>query len=138
MPKVFTSKTQRIGELGEEIASKYLLSLGYRVVERNYTLSMGEIDIICEKKGTLHFLEIKSVSYLSMNGKVDQEISRETSIRPEENLHVKKIERLVKTVEQYLMAKKVSHETKWQIDLLCVYIDRGKKKAQVKLLEHII
>lgn len=133
MPKVFTSKTQKTGELGEEIASRYLLSLGYRILERNYTLFTGEIDIICEKEGILHFFEVKSVSY-----ETNMNISRETSIRPEENVHEKKLRKLAITAEQYLINRGVSHETKWQIDLICVYIDRENKNARVKLLERII
>lgn len=133
MPKVFTSKTQKTGELGEEIASRYLLSLGYRILERNYTLFTGEIDIVCEKDSILHFFEVKSVSY-----ETNMSISRETSIRPEENVHEKKLRKLAITAEQYLISRRVSHETKWQIDLVCIYIDRENKKARVKLLERII
>ena len=49
MPKVFTSKSQRIGEIGESVACIYLTNHGYRVIGRNYTRKWGEIDIIAEK-----------------------------------------------------------------------------------------
>ena len=46
MPKVFTSKTQKRGETGENIAVFYLERQGFKIIDRNYTVKAGEIDII--------------------------------------------------------------------------------------------
>ena len=37
MPKVFTSETQKIGEIGEKIAEKFLMKHGFSILDRNYT-----------------------------------------------------------------------------------------------------
>jgi Holliday junction resolvase-like predicted endonuclease len=60
--KKFSSVTQKTGELGELIATRYFSERGFRLVERNYTKKWGEIDIIVEKGGITHFVEVKSVS----------------------------------------------------------------------------
>ncbi len=60
MPKVFTSEKQKIGELGENIAVKFLTKKGFFISERNYTKKWGEIDIIAEKNNKLYFIEVKS------------------------------------------------------------------------------
>ncbi|PIQ68988.1 MAG: hypothetical protein COV91_01170 [Candidatus Taylorbacteria bacterium CG11_big_fil_rev_8_21_14_0_20_46_11] len=55
-------KTQKIGSLGEKIAEKFLVKRGYRILHRNYSRPWGELDIVAKKKGTVHFVEVKTVS----------------------------------------------------------------------------
>ena len=50
MPKVFTSASQKTGEMGENIAVRFLMKQGYAILGRNYTKKWGELDIIAEKK----------------------------------------------------------------------------------------
>ena len=50
MPKVFTSKSQNIGEIGEELAALFHMKQGFTILERNYTQKWGEIDIIAKKR----------------------------------------------------------------------------------------
>jgi len=59
MPKVFTSESQKTGEIGENIAVKFLVKHGFSILGRNYTKKWGEIDIIAEKKGKIYFVEVK-------------------------------------------------------------------------------
>lgn len=55
-----------IGKKGEQIASEYLTSLGWKILERNWHYSKNaEIDIIAEDKNTLVFVEVKTRSSLS-------------------------------------------------------------------------
>jgi len=49
-----------IGKYGEELACKYLESKGYKIKERNYRTFLGEIDIICEYKKNIVFIEVKT------------------------------------------------------------------------------
>lgn len=52
------------GALGEKYASKFLEKLGYKIIERNFRLRNGEIDIITidnsEKDKVLVFIEVKT------------------------------------------------------------------------------
>ncbi|MFH0920261.1 MAG: YraN family protein [Fibrobacterota bacterium] len=53
--------TRDLGKGGEERAARYLVEKGYRLLERNYTLRHGEIDIIAnDPAGTLVFVEVKT------------------------------------------------------------------------------
>ena len=47
------------GAWGEEMAARYLRLHGWRLVERNYTVRQGEVDLIAEKHGVLAFVEVK-------------------------------------------------------------------------------
>ena len=43
----------------EKIAEKYLLDKNYIIKEQNFSSRFGEIDIIAESNGVLHFIEVK-------------------------------------------------------------------------------
>ncbi len=53
-------KMDDIGIFGENVASKYLEDKGYKIKEINYRTFLGEIDIICEYKGNIIFVEVKT------------------------------------------------------------------------------
>lgn len=48
------------GKLGEQYVCTYLAEHGYRIVERNYRIKGGEIDIIAENGDYIAFVEVKS------------------------------------------------------------------------------
>lgn len=48
-----------MGEAAEDEVAKYLTSHGYKILERNWKNRWGEIDIIAEKDGCVHFVEVK-------------------------------------------------------------------------------
>ena len=55
----------------ENLAAKYLESLGYTILERNFRYRLGEIDIVAEYEGHLVICEVKSRS----SGKTDPSLS---------------------------------------------------------------
>ena len=129
--KNFTSNSQKIGQLGEEIACTFLMKHGFSILERNYTKKWGEIDIIAEKGSKRYFIEVKSKSVSSLDN-----VSYVTS-RPEENMHPWKLKRLRRVVETYLISKRLG-SILWQFDLLVVYLDIDNRKARVRVMENII
>lgn len=48
------------GTEGEDLAAKYLETHGYRVLDRNYTTDIGEVDIFVTDEKTLIAVEVKS------------------------------------------------------------------------------
>ncbi|MEI7480177.1 MAG: YraN family protein [bacterium] len=131
-----------VGDIGEDLACRFLINKGWRLVDRNYLKKCGEIDLILEDQdNVLHFIEVKTVSadlLGNIAGNVNHETNLVSRVRPEENIHQRKLERVIKTANLYLLSKKISQETKWQIDAVIVYLDRINKKSSVKLLENII
>lgn len=48
------------GKTGEDLAVRYLETHGYRVLDRNYTTDVGEVDIFVTDEKTLVAVEVKS------------------------------------------------------------------------------
>ena len=130
MPKVFTSKSQQIGEVGEHIATQYLINKGFKILERNYTKKCGELDIVAKKGSIVHFIEVKSQT-------IGEEAIRNIDrYKPEDNMHYWKIQRLRKTIQLYLSERRVHSE--WQFDLITVYLNPISKQAKVGYMDNII
>lgn len=107
---------------------------GYTVIGRNYLKIWGEIDVIAQKEGILHFVEVKTVSYETKADLV--EAVTHGTWRPEENVHAFKLEKLSRAIESWLMENK--YGGKWQIDVAGVRIVPRETFATVKMLENVI
>lgn len=149
--------TQKTGALGEELVVMFLMKRGYQILHRNFWKPWGELDVVAQKDGVVHFVEVKSLS--SHFNVSDETISREKVVnakkedvllevsrsvylkdrlRPEDNVNAHKIKRLGRIIQTYLLAEHVSSETKWQFDLATVLLDKEKKKAKINLIEDLI
>jgi len=132
------TEKRKIGDIGENIACRFLVKRGFEIIEQNYNKKWGEIDIIARKGQKLHFIEVKSVTRDSL-----KYVSPETdSYRPEDNLHPWKLKRLSRVIQTYLLGYKgnrdVTHETDWQFDVVVVYLDIKGLQAKINYLEDII
>ena len=132
--KKFTSKSQKIGKIGENIACKFLMKHDFSILEKNYTKKWGEIDIIAKKAGKLYFIEVKSVSCETLPDLSEYNLFNK---KPEENMHYWKLKRLARTVQTYLIHNRIGN-TPWQFDLMLVYLNLKNKTARVKIIDNII
>lgn len=60
--------TQTKGQAGEDRAARYLESRGLRVVERNFRVRGGEIDLICQEGAYTVFVEVRLRSSSAYGG----------------------------------------------------------------------
>lgn len=77
------------GRRGEDIAAVYLRLKGYKILERNFRVPQGEIDLVCRKGDTIVFVEVKRRKTLSKGS-------------PLEAVNTKKISRLSAAGAVYL------------------------------------
>ena len=128
----------KIGAYGEQIAVKYLKNQGFAILDTNYLKKWGEIDVVAREtaksKQIIHFVEVKTVSH-ETKADLNQAVARGTW-RPEENVHFKKIQRMNRTIESWLLENNCDLE--WQIDVVTVRIVTREKFASVKYIPNII
>ena len=67
MSKVGSKKSnQKIGAFGEDIATRYLSARGDEILDRNWRIREGEIEIVSmSTDGVFHFVEVKTRSSLA-------------------------------------------------------------------------
>lgn len=83
---------QRLGEIGEELATNYLITKGFLILERNYRIGRTEIDIIAQREKLLIFVEVKTRSSAVFGF-------------PEEAVSTAKAARIVAAAERYVIEK---------------------------------
>jgi len=158
MPDLKFSEKRRIGNIGEDLAEKFLVKRGYKIIERNYLKKFGELDIIAASENIRHFVEVKSIvshenNYESVSRIVSQnsftinnfeiEVSQETNddencYLPEDNVNYHKQKRILRTIETYILERNFSDDQEWQIDVITVKIDFSHRKAIIKHIENVI
>ena len=76
-----SSRKQRIGAFGEEVAAQYLLARGDEIMDRNWRIREGEIDLVTlGTDGLFHFVEVKTRSSLAFGHPLEA-VNREKAHR---------------------------------------------------------
>jgi len=91
-----------LGKLGEELAVEFLRNDGYEILETNWTFQKAEIDIIAQKENTLAVVEVKTRSSLEFG-------------LPQDFVKPKKIQLLVKAINEYIVSKDLDIEVRFDI-----------------------
>lgn len=110
---------REIGDIGENAATKYLKKNKYKILERNYRKTYGEIDIIAEKGGLISFVEVKTRKNDAFG-------------KPCEFVNAAKRARIKKTAMSYICEREL--EATFSFDIIEVYAENGK----VSEINHII
>lgn len=60
----------KLGVQGENAASSYLLKKGYQILDRNFRIRGGEVDIIALKENVVVFVEVKTRENTAFGGPI--------------------------------------------------------------------
>ena len=120
----------RIGQLGEQTVCNHLKRKGYVICATNYRKKWGEIDIVAQRAGVVHFIEVKTVSRRTL----PDSVTHETWL-PEENVQAHKLRKLFRTIETWLSEHQYDGE--WCLDVASVWIDPVHRRGRVKILENV-
>jgi Holliday junction resolvase-like predicted endonuclease len=96
---------------------------------------VGEIDVIMENAGVIHFIEVKSVSRERFRGVIHE--TREGRHLPEENVGRSKLRKMAKVIQMYLGEKRMM-DKKWQFDVAVVYLELRKQKAHIRFIKDVL
>jgi putative endonuclease len=94
-----------LGTEGEQIALSFIKNRGYTILAKNYRSPVGEIDIIARKKDLVSFIEVKT---------------RQSSHfgHPEEAVQRKKMRRIIRTAQHYLVVHNLYDKVEIRFDVL--------------------
>ncbi len=107
-----STRQQRLGAFGEEVAVRRLQELGYRVLERNYRCAVGEIDIVAMDGEVLAFVEVRTRRGDRMG-------------TPEESVGPRKQRKMIEVAQTYVAERGYTGE--WRLDVVAVALDaRGR------------
>ena len=106
-----------LGKFGEELAVEFLQKNGYAILETNWTFQKAEVDIIAQKENTLAIVEVKTRSSIDFG-------------LPQDFVKPKKIQLLVKAVNEYVTSNDLDVEVRF--DIIAVFKENGGYK-----IEHI-
>lgn len=107
----------KLGKLGEELAVEFLQEKGYEILETNWRFQKAEIDIIAQKENLLAIVEVKTRSSLEFG-------------LPQDFVKPKKIQLLVKAVNEYVVSNDLDVEVRF--DIIAIH-----KEAAEFHIEHI-
>lgn len=105
------------GKYGEDLAAKYLAGLDYEIIERNYLIRGGEIDIVAQDGETTVIVEVKLRNADDFGTAA-------------ESITTSKLRSLVKTTKFYALEKDIKGGLR--IDLIAIDFVNGMPK-----IEHI-
>lgn len=97
-----------------------MLKKGYRILERNFRLPQGELDIIAKKAGRIIFVEVKT-------------IKQQNGFQAQDHINKAKRRKLLKLAELYLLSKGLDLGAAYQIDIIAVEMDI---KGSLKVVDH--
>lgn len=124
-----TSKTDpSIGQLGENLATEYLIELGYEILGRNIREKFGEIDVLArDRSGVIHFVEVKTISagYADYSG-----------MEPEDNLSRSKLQKMKKMANWY-MSSRAELAGDYQLDLVAIKMEEKNGGNLVRFYPNI-
>ncbi|MDP3973713.1 MAG: YraN family protein [Candidatus Daviesbacteria bacterium] len=111
------------GNYGEDLACEYLKQQGYKILDRNYRIRGGEIDIVAKDGDYLVFVEVKS------------RWSHEYG-PPSESMTPWKIKHLLKTAQFYV--QKINWgEKPYRLDFVSIDFAEDKNNPKIELIKNI-
>ncbi|MFM9826256.1 YraN family protein [Flavobacterium sp.] len=116
-----------LGKLGEELAVQFLKKEGYEILETNWTFQKAEIDIIAKTENTLAIIEVKTRSSLDFG-------------LPQDFVKPKKIQLLVKAVNEYVVSNNLDIDVRFDIIAITASVQpsvSGYKAGKSFDIEHL-
>lgn len=114
-------KAKSLGYSGESLAEKYLINKGYKILDKNFTVHGGEIDIVAQKNDILVFVEVKTRTSDSF-GEGNESVDRQ------------KKKRILHAVQRYIDSKITHPDPDFRLDL--IEIELYSKNYRLKNINH--
>ena len=110
-------QAKSLGYKGEEPAAQFLRSKGYEIVQTNFTVRGGEVDLVALVHGVIVFVEVKTRTGVGF-GDGDESMTRQKKMR------------LKRTIKRYLHQRADSNDADFRVDLVEIQLDALSNKLK--------
>ena len=117
---MITVNTKQLGDIGENIACRFLKKNGFQILDRNRHQSHNELDIIAKDRTYILFVEVKTRTVnsdlYSPFGSPASAVTREKQVR------------LITAAKNYLAAQPKYASLQPRFDVIEVYLEKQTQK----------
>ena len=107
------------GQYAENIALKHLEAQGLKIIQRNFSCKMGEIDLIMNDAAFLIFIEVRYRKKTQFG-------------HPLETITYTKQQKIIKTIQYFLMKYPNYQQYPCRIDAVAIYSDTVNKNNRAE------
>lgn len=113
------------GAAVEQFVAEQLQSAGYVILDRNWHVRGGELDIVALDGDVVAFVEVRA-------RRAGSRVSAEDSVGPT------KLNRLVRSAQRYLQSHPEHSDRFWRIDLVAVGVNHSGLVKDLRHYENVI
>lgn len=116
------SYNKTIGSFGENLAENYLINNGYKILNKNFSTKIGEIDIIAKDEEYICFIEVKTrfSSYYGL---------------PCEAVNKSKQKKIIKNAKMFILKNKLFNSN-FRFDVVEVILNYNNNSHNIKIIKN--
>jgi len=118
---------KKLGRKGEDLAVKFLRKNGYKILARNYSCKLGEIDAVAYNDGVVCFIEIKARTASARPGADDHG-------GPEAGVDRSKRKKMSRAAVAYLRDKRLE-DVECRFDVVSVILPAAGGKPRIEIFK---
>lgn len=113
----------QIGHIGETYAAEFLRNNGFTILDQNFRIRFGELDIVAKKNNSVYFCEVKT-RIGDSHGK------------PFEAVTYRKLEHVKRVATAYVLQNKLKN-SKLSVQVISIILFSNRKIKEIKMYEVI-
>ena len=111
-----------IGNKGESLAEGYLENHDYKILEKNFTCKIGEIDIIAKNDEYISFVEVKTRRSLQFG-------------LPAEAVTYNKQQKIYRSAQMYILKNKL-YNSSFRFDVIEIILNSNNSCISINLIKN--
>lgn len=114
---------QEIGHIGESYAAEFLRNNGFIILDQNFRMRLGELDIVAKKSNKVYFCEVKT-RVGDSHGK------------PYEAVTYRKLEHIKRVATAYVLQNELKN-SKLSVQVISIILNLDLKIKEIQMYEII-
>jgi putative endonuclease len=117
---------QKIGNIGEKYAEKFLASQNCRIIERNFRCRHGEIELI------VFDYPSREIAFVEVKARTNDRFGE-----PQDSVNWVKKQKILKTALYFLNSSRINYSLSWRVDVIAVKLNKQEKLVEINHFKNI-